>query len=174
MAADAVPSIIIRDANEADVPTLATIRSSEALHRGRLRDAQRSDFRYFIIVRGEAIIGFLSLVFRRPPSWSNSHDEQHLPEVIDFYVAEAWRGRGYGSQAIRFLERITTEVGYPQLYIAVDPVDNPRAHALYKRLGYQQLQSEPYFHTWEALDGDGHIDRGGSWLVNMVKPLKEN
>jgi RimJ/RimL family protein N-acetyltransferase len=174
MAADAVPSIIIRDAQEADVPVLAAVRSSEALHRGRLRDAQRSDFRYFVILRDQIVIGFLSLVFRRPSSWSNSGDEQHLPEVIDFYVAEVWRGLGYGSQAIRLLERIAAEAGYPQLYIAVDPVDNPRAHALYKRLSYQQLQSEPYFHTWEALDGDGNVDRGGSWQVNMVKILQEN
>jgi ribosomal protein S18 acetylase RimI-like enzyme len=174
MAAENIASITVRDASEADVPALAAVRSSEALHRGRLRDAQRADFRYFVILRDQVVIGFLSLVFRRPPSWSNSRDEQHLPEIIDFHIVEAQRGQGFGSQAIAFLERIAAEAGYPQLYIAVDPVDNPRALSLYQRLGYQQLQSEPHFHSWEALDGDGNIDRGGSWLVNMVKPLQEN
>ena len=166
--------LMVRDANEGDVPALAAIRSSEALHRGRLRDAQLGDLRYFVIQHADIVIGFLSLVFRRPSSWSNRDDTQYLPEIIDFHIAESQRGQGFGSQAIHAVERIAAEAGYQQLYIAVDPIDNPRAHALYQRLGYQQIQAEPYFHNWEAVDGDGNVDRGGSWQVNTVKSLKEN
>lgn len=165
--------VTVRDANEADVPALAAVRSSEALHRGRLRDAQLGDLRYFVIQRDDIVIGFLSLVFRRPSSWSNHDDKQYLPEIIDFHIAEAQRGQGFGSQAIHAMERIAAEAGYQQLYIAVDPIDNPRAYALYQRLGYQPVQPEPYFHNWEAVDSDGNVDRGGSWQVTTVKSLKE-
>ncbi len=174
MAADNVASITLRDASESDVPALAAIRSSRAFHRGRLRDAQRSGFRYFVILQSETVIGFVSLVFRRPLSWSNSDDGQHLPEIVDLYVAEKQREQGYGSQVIRALEHITTAESYQHIHIAVDPVDNPRAYNLYQHLGYQQIQPEPYFHSWQAVDGDGKIERGSSWLVNMMKVLQEN
>jgi len=162
--------VVVRDAEEADLPALTAIRQPKALHRGRLRDAHDSNFRYLVLLRGEEIVGFVSLVFHRPPSWSNTSDTQHLPQIVDLYVAEAWRGQGYGSEAICALERIASEAGYTHLYIAVEPQHNPRAYALYQRLSYQPLQQEPYFQPWEAIDGDGKIRRGESWLVDMVKP----
>jgi ribosomal protein S18 acetylase RimI-like enzyme len=163
--------MVVRDAEEADLLALAAIRQTEAHHRGRLRDARSPDFRYFVLLDSRHLIGFACLVFRRPPSWANTHDTHHLPQIVDLYIAEAQRGKGYGSQAIRIMERMVTEAGYSQIYIAVDPLHNLRAYALYQRLGYQQLQSEPYFHRWEAADGDNEIQRGDSWLVDMMKPL---
>jgi RimJ/RimL family protein N-acetyltransferase len=163
--------IVIRDAEAADLAALVAVRPPEALHRGRLRDAQSADYRYFVLLRDHEIIGFCSLVFRRPPTWSNANDEQHLPQIVDLHIAESQRGQGYGSEAIRAMERITFDARYRQLYIAVDPLDNPHAYALYQRLGYQQLQFEPYFHIWESIDGDGKTQRGEVWLVDMVKSL---
>lgn len=163
--------VIVRDAEEADLPALTTIRPPEAIHRGRLRDAEQPDFRYLVFVVDDAIIGFSSLVFRRPASWSNADDDQHLPQIVDLHIAEAYRGRGYGSEAIRAMERLTVEAGDQQLYIAVEPINNPRAYSLYQRLGYQPLQSEPYHHLWEAVDGDDEIQHGEAWLVDMVRNL---
>ena len=37
------------------------------------------------------------------------------------------------------IEKIAPQPGYRQIYFSVDPVDNPRAYALYRRLGYKQL-----------------------------------
>lgn len=161
----------VRDAQEADLSALAAIRPPEAHHRGRLRDAQDPDFRYFVLLHGSEVIGFVCLVFRRPPSWSSAGDTQRLPQIVDLHITEARRGQGYGSEALRILERLASEAGYQQLYLAVEPLTNPRAYALYRRLGYQPLQAEPYFHAWASLDGDGQIRRGEAWLVDMVKPL---
>lgn len=166
-----MPPFIMRDATESDLPNVVHIRQPEALHRGRMRDAKSPDFRYFVMVDGQEAVGFVSLVFRRPQSWMNKNDTKHLPEVNDLYIAEDRRGQGYGSQAIHFLERITSEAGYKQLYIAVESQDNPRAYALYQRLGYKQLQAEPYFHHWGSIDGDGILRQGDLWLVDMVKSL---
>lgn len=166
-----MPTFFIRDTSETDLPALSQIRQPEALHRGRLRDAKNPDFRYFIMFDGEEAVGFVSLVFRRPQSWLNKDDTRHLPEVNDLYIAEDRRGQGYGTKAIHFLEGVAAESGYQQLYISVESRDNPRAYALYQRLGYQQLQAEPYFHHWGSLDGDGELRQGDLWLVDMVKSL---
>ncbi len=136
-----------------------------------MRDAQTKDFRYFVILHGQVAVGFVSLVFRRPVSWSNRNDNRHLPEIIDLYITEKERRKGYGAAAIRALEVIASERGAKELHISVEPLNNPRAYTLYQRLGYQPLQVEPYFHRWAAVDGDDNLDTGAVWLVDMVKVL---
>ncbi len=86
-------------------------------------------------------------------------------------VADSQRGRGYGSEFLRALEQETVQAGYQQLYLAVEPSDNPRAHVLYQRLGYQQLQVEPYLKVWELRDSGGNKHHGAQWVVDMVKQL---
>jgi len=162
-------AIILRDAEVSDLPALTKIRSSEAVHRGRLRDAQRSDFRFFVLELAQEIIGFVCLVFHRPQTWSDPDDTRHLPQIVDLYIAETQRNQGYGSEAIHIMEGIVAEAHIKQLYVAVEPLYNPRAYTLYQRLGYQQLQEEPSFHSWEAMDGDGQIQSGELWLVFMMK-----
>lgn len=171
MNAENLLPITLRDATEADLPALINIRSGEAHHRGRLRDAQNPDFRYYMLANNQANLGFVCLVFRRPNSWLNTNDTHHLPEINDLYIAESWRGHGYGSTAIRALEKQVHDAGYPYLYISVEPLDNPRAYTLYQRLGFQQIQHEPYVHTWGSLDIEGKLNTGKLWLVDMVKPL---
>jgi ribosomal protein S18 acetylase RimI-like enzyme len=164
----------VRAAEEADVPALTALKGdgSQALHRDRLRDAQGSGFRYLVLVADQEIIGFACLVFRRPASWSDADDTQHLPQLVDVRVKESQRGRGYGSEFIRAIERIAAAAGSGQLYLSVDPSNNPRAYALYQRLGYQPLQSEPYRKIWEFKDSAGKVHRGEDWVVDMVKPLE--
>jgi GNAT superfamily N-acetyltransferase len=155
------------------LPALTAIRPQEAVHRGRLRDAAASaDYDYYVLVRGAEIVGFGALVFRRPASWANANDERNLPEINDLHVAEMERGKGYGSQAIRLMEQKAAEAGAERLYISVEPLHNPRAYALYQRLGYEAIQTEPYFHAWAAVDGDGNVQRGEDWLVDTVKTLQ--
>ena len=79
------PQITVRDAEEADVTALTTIKGegSEAVHRDRLRDAREASLRYLVLLADEEIIGFACLVFRRPSYWSDAKDTQHLPQIID-------------------------------------------------------------------------------------------
>ncbi len=163
--------INVRDAIEADIPALTAIKPSEALHKDRLQEAQGTGFRYLVLHCGPELIGFACLVFRRPASWSDAHDRQHLPQVVDLQIAEGQRGRGFGSAFLRAIEQETVQAGYQQLYLAVEPLANARAYALYQRLGYQQLQAEPYRKRWEFTDSSGGRHQGEQWIVDMVKPL---
>ena len=166
-------SITVREAEEGDVGALTTIKGigSEAVHRDRLRDAERGGFRSLVLVAEEVVIGFACLVQRRPASWSDADDEDHLPQIVDLQVAEMHRGRGYGTAFVRAIEHIAAEAGSHELYLAVEPEHNPRAFALYRRLGYRPLQAAPYRKGWAFVDSAGRQHGGEDWLVDMVKPL---
>jgi GNAT superfamily N-acetyltransferase len=173
MVSENVSRVTVRDGVEADLPALIAIKGNgtEALHRDRLRDAKGSDLRYIVLLAGQDIIGFACLVMRRPASWSDADDTHHLPHIVDLQVHEAHRGQGYGSTFVRAIERIAAAAGYAQVYLSVDPVANPRAYALYQRLGYQQLQVEPYRKTWRFTDSAGQVHHGEDWVVDMVTHL---
>ena len=66
MDAENIAPITLRDAQAADLLALAAIRPPEATHKGRLRDTRYADLRYFSLLHDEIIVGFVSLVFRRP------------------------------------------------------------------------------------------------------------
>src|SRR5687768_17286406 len=131
MVSEKGPQITVRDAEEADVMALTAIKGegSEALHRDRLRDAQDLGFRYLVLLADQEIIGFACLVFHRPAYWSDAGDTQHLPHIVDLQIKESQRRKGYGSAFVRAIERIAAEAGYEQLYISVEPGDNPLAYA---------------------------------------------
>jgi len=173
MDSEIVSRMTVRDAEAADVPVLTAIKENgtEALHRDRLRDAQGTGFRYLVLLKQQEIIGFACLVFLRPAYWSDGNDTHHLPQVVDLMVRKSHRGQGYGSAFMREIERIAQETGSKTLYIAVEPLDNPRAYTLYRRLGYEQIQAEPYQTIWEFQDSEGEMHRGEAWIVDLVKQL---
>ncbi len=168
------PAITVRDAREADLSALTAIKGagSEALHRDRLRDARSNDFRYLVLEAGHQVIGFACLVFRRPASWSDAADTSHLPQIVDLQVQEDQRGQGYGTAFMHTIEQIAANSGCAQLYLSVEPVENPRAHALYLRLGYRSLQAEPTQKHWQFTDSAGCLHSGDMLVVDMVKDLR--
>ncbi|MFH1086283.1 MAG: GNAT family N-acetyltransferase [Chloroflexota bacterium] len=163
--------LCVRAATAEDLPALARLKAPKALHRDRLRDAQSPTFRYLVLERAGDVIGFACLVYARPSYWSDAHDVTHLPQIVDVRVAPTLRGRGYGSYLILAAEQLAARKGCVCIYVAVDPLHNPRAQALYRRLGYAPLQSEPYLKHWEFVDSGGQRHVGDDWLLDMVKPL---
>jgi len=163
----------VRDAVETDIPILTSVKgaASEVVHYDRLRDAQNTSFRYLVMIADESVIGFACLVYQRPSYWSDANDEQCLPQIVDLQIEEAHRGRGYGSAFIHQLEKIAAEAGSNRLYLSVNPVNNPRAYALYLRLGYQSVQSKPYRKIWQFTDSQGNLHSGEDWIIDLVKDL---
>lgn len=163
----------VRDARPEDIPALTTIKGvdTEACHRDRIRDAQSPGFRYLVLQKGKDVIGFACLVFQRPSSWSDADDPEHLPQMVDLEIEETCRNRGYGAYLIQSLERLAHEAGFNQFYLCVEPMDNPRAYALYRRLGYYPLQQTPYWKARSFTDSSGIFHHGEDLVVDMVKPL---
>ena len=51
-------------------------------------------------------------------------------------------------------------------------MSNPRAFALYQRLGYEPQDKEPVEDRWDFVDGDGVRHRGVEFVVHMRKALE--
>jgi GNAT superfamily N-acetyltransferase len=175
MVSDRSADSVVRDVRETDIPALITIKGpgSEAVHRDRLREAQGTGFRYLVLVAEDAVIGFACLVLRRPASWSDANDTQHLPQIVDLHVHEARQGQGHGSAFVHAIEQVATTAGARHLYLTVEPQHNPRAFVLYQRLGYQPLQEAPYPKRWAFIDSAGMRHQGENWVVDMVKSLSD-
>ena len=158
---------------EADIPSLTSIKGTgtEVIHRDRLRDAKDASFRYLVLEANESVIGFACLVYRRPSYWSDANDQEHLPQIVDLQIEESQRGHGYGSKFIHLIEKMAADAGSKHLYLSVDPVRNPRAHALYLRLDYQPVQSRPYRKKWQFTDSHGNLHSGKDWIIDLVKEL---
>lgn len=163
----------VREANETDLPGLLAVRyaATPGIHLDRMQQAENGDLSYLVIERASEIVGFCVLVFRRPPGWSDAADPTRLPQMIDLFVAEAVRGQGVGRFFIAQIEDIARNSGYQQLFVGVDPVENPRAHALYLRLGYAPLQDAPQRTRWRFVDSSGAVHQGEEWHLDLRKPL---
>ncbi len=165
--------LMVRDAKLTDLEELKQVNDakSPAVHRDRIRDTAEHQMRYLVVEQNGLIAGYAVLVFLRPPSWSDADNHEHLPQIVDIYVRPEQRGKGVGSFFIRQMEEFVVNAGGDRLFVAVDPVDNPRAHALYLRLGYIPLEREPFQVHWHFTDSDGNRHEGGSWNINLVRQL---
>jgi GNAT superfamily N-acetyltransferase len=168
-----MPLVEIREACPEDLERLCAARYTKtpAIHLDRLRDAAAGYVRLLIAEEPERIVGFALLVFRRPSHWSDGHVSDRLPQVVDLYVIPERRGEGIGAALLAAMEDMASASGHSALFLGVDPLYNPRAHALYQRLGYRAVQDAPYREHWEFDDSDGSHHEGDEWTLDMVKEL---
>lgn len=165
--------LIVREAKLTDIEELNQVNydKTPAVHHDRIRDADEHQMRYLVVEKNGLIAGFAVLVFQRPPSWPDADSQKNLPQIVDLYVRPEQRGKGVGSFFIRHMEQIVSNGGGDRLFVAVDPLDNPRAHALYLRLGYVPIEREPYQVHWHFADSDGNRHEGDSWNINLMRQL---
>ena len=169
------PELEIREARLEDLPALEAVRYADApaIHRDRLRDAAAGHFHYLVAELSGTVVGFGLLAVTRPINWPDQATPQHLPLVLDLYVAEAHRGQGIGASIVRQMEELALDAGYDRLFLSVDPVDNAGARALYVRLGYVALNAQPYREHWRFTDSDGKVHEGSGWQIDMCKELQQ-
>jgi len=81
------------------------------------------------------------------------------------------RGRGIGTALIRHAEQLVRQRGFEQAVIEVD-IDNPRARALYERLGYAESGLGEFTTSGTYVDDDGHIvEWTNGPQVQLIKKL---
>ena len=160
--------LIVRDAMPEDLDALGALRPLGVLHADRIRKAHPDSYRYFVADLDEQIIGSVMLYFRAEPGWDR---RDQMPLMMDLFVAPAMRSQGIGAAIVAAVEEFAVAKGYGHLYLRVEPERNPRAFALYKRLGYQPLQQEPYEDPFRFVDSSGKVQEGVEWVVDMRKWL---
>ncbi len=76
------------------------------------------------------------------------------PDVEDLLVLESSRSQGVGGQILEAAERLALERGVRRIGLGVG-VDNPRARAMYERLGYRNAGRGPLCEHGEYVDASG-------------------
>jgi ribosomal protein S18 acetylase RimI-like enzyme len=86
--------------------------------------------RVWLICAGDQPIGYLAIAI------GFSLEFGHDGFIDELYLRADYRGRGIGTQAMRFAEDAAREMGLQALHLEVDH-DNVKAQALYRKQGYE-------------------------------------
>jgi GNAT superfamily N-acetyltransferase len=135
---------IIRVANENDLSGLCNIRNNKELFTNYLNQYENKQVYLVVAEQNETILGFGILKLKG----------SLVPKLSDLYVKENYRGNGIGSDLIKFRENIARDLGFSEMYLSVDPIENPKMISLIKRHGYQPV-SEEYLKTAIFYNEDG-------------------
>ncbi|HEX8524665.1 MAG TPA: GNAT family N-acetyltransferase [Tepidisphaeraceae bacterium] len=160
--------LIVRDALEEDLPALDRLRPFGVVHADRIRTAHPERARYLVADLDDEIVGTVMLYFRADSGWDRA---SQMPLLMDLFVPERFRSQGIGTALIAAVEQFCLIKGLGHLYLRVDPERNPRAFNLYKRLGFQALQSKPYEDAYQLVDSSGKVHEAVEHVVDMRKWL---
>lgn len=115
--------------------------------------------------RGECIL--LVAWHGRSPVGSGQVVWSDPSELRNLNVPPTWRGRGIGADVIAAAEAL---VGSGRWLAIGVGIDNPRAHALYERLGYVDL-GERTTSTYQYVDDDGVSRTATETDTRLIKQL---
>lgn len=135
---------ILRLANDNDISGLCNIRNNKDLFKKYLMQFEKKEVYLVIAEQIELIIGFGVLKLKGTL----------LPKLSDLYVKEEYRGNGVGSDLIKYRENIARDLGYSEMFVSVDPVENPKMIKIIKKHGYEVI-SDPYSKEAVFYNDDG-------------------
>lgn len=140
----------IRDATPADLPELIGVKPDAPLHRERLERQARGEVTYLVAgVAEQPVLGYVLI------KWHGDSRHNEFPMLEDLLVRPPVRGRGVGARLIRHAESLCRARSVKRLGLGVNPTDNPRAKALYERLGYQDAGEPPRYDIYAVTDETG-------------------
>lgn len=159
--------LTIRPASERDLLGLLSVKPDEILHRERLARQERGEVVY--LVAGDtlhAVLGFVLL------KWHGDAHHDAYPMLEDLLVRPEYRSRGIGTRLLHHAETLCRERGLSHVGLGVSPTDNPRAKALYERLGYQDTGEPPQYDVYASVDDTGQRHFYEDCCIHMVKALE--
>ena len=151
---------ILRLAYENDLPGLSTIRNNKDLFKKYLMQFEKKEVYLVIVEQMELILGFGVLKLK-----GTLH-----PKLSDLYVKGEYRGNGVGSNLIKYRENIARNLGYSELFVSVDPIENPKMIKLIQKHGYEAI-SEPYIKEAVFYNDDGTTYNKTYTRINLKKLL---
>lgn len=134
----------IRLANETDLSGLCKIRNNKDLFAKYLMHYAKKEAYLAIAEQNSLVFGFGVLKLTGIT----------LPKLSDLYVKEDYRGNGIGSGLISYREKLAQDLGYSEIFVSVDPLENPKMIKLIGKHGYQPI-SEPYLKKAIFYNDDG-------------------
>ena len=163
---------LTRKATEVDIPALKEITGHDESR--RLKTGERSHHPencMMVVEENDRIIGSVFVIFVRPPLWPNADNPSRLPQLISLVIEKNHRNKGAGTCLIRAVEEEVKSRGCTHLHLSVDPVENPGALRLYRRLGFESVSPEPYRSAYTDTDADGDTYEIVEWLIDMTQRI---
>jgi ribosomal protein S18 acetylase RimI-like enzyme len=150
----------VRIADAGDLPALdrAIPTGRNDVHRAFLSKQEAGEASYLVAWRGPEPVG--TGVIR----WGGSGAGQD-PEICNLHVPASGRGQGIGTAIVRFAEGLIRDRGFRRASIGVGE-DNPRAAALYERLGYRDA-GRRWTSSYTYFDANG-VERAETEHVRML------
>lgn len=165
--------LAIRPLLDAEIAQLERAPWSSGLkekHRLRHLRQREGEAAYLIFWHGDTPIGHLFL------KWSGPHDPQvaakitNCAEIEDFVVVPELRSQGIGRHALAHAAALTRDHGLQRLGLSVG-LDNPRARALYERVGFTDANCGIVIVRWQYPGKDGHKHWAEQHCTYLVKDL---
>ena len=161
-------TMLIREAEERDITALELVKAlGGAAHADRIRHAFDTPMHTLVAEDDGEVVGYAFVLLAAPTFWT----PRYVPQLIDLQVRDDRRSRGYGTALVHASEALIRARHGTVLYLAVDPDDNPRALALYRRLGYVVLDARPVDEPWQFSDSAGVEHRGLDHVIYLRKDL---
>jgi GNAT superfamily N-acetyltransferase len=164
-----VQDLVIRDAVAADLPALCAVRNVPAQHEARLAEVAAGTARLLVAAAGGDVVAFATVFLRHP---AQGPPKSHVPKLSDCFIAPAHRSLGIGSALVAARERIALDHGCAQLYVSIDPVENPRWFEFFRRRWYRVIQAEPYRKRELRVSIDGRSEEILGWRQDLVVDLR--
>jgi GNAT superfamily N-acetyltransferase len=157
--------IILRDVAPDDLEKLTNLRPPKGVHADRIN---QSTARYLLAESNGHPVAFGVIYFQGDSLWDRP---EQVPRVMDLYVAPMVRNRGIGSRILRALEQSARERGFSAVYLQVESQRNPTAATLYRKRGYQPLQSRLFKDLYRNVDENGDVLEVEEMVLDMKKSL---
>lgn len=129
----------------------------EAMVVARLAQTAGDSMEWYIWIEGDEPVGWVVI------TWTGKPTLRGAPDLSDLFVTPARRRQGIGTTMLVACEELARARGYTRLSLAVNPDHNPRALALYLRLGYRPTGGPKYL--------DGVYDGIEDWVIDLVKEI---
>ena len=131
--------IEVRPLVQDEIPLLDAHLDVERLagrHHDRFTQQQDGRLTYLIAWRDGIPIGHTMTRWEGTTDIFVAERITNCAHIEDLFVMPELRSRGIGTRILAHAERLAAERGFTQIGLAVG-IDNPRARALYERLGYE-------------------------------------
>lgn len=154
--------MVVRPAQPEDMDQLARhLDQVDGLSHAACLDNQSSDQGvYLIALHGDTPVGRLFVRWRNTevPRIAAEHPQAaplaDMPEICDVYVVPEHRSEGIGTRLVERALECARDQGVSQVTICVN-TDNPRARALYERLGFAESGIGVFTTSGTILDASG-------------------
>jgi GNAT superfamily N-acetyltransferase len=148
--------------------------ASPEKHRRRLEQQQQGRVTYLVAWEGARPVGHVLVRWGGPVAEPLATAYPDCPQVEDFFVDAAYRGRRVGLRLLGVAEEQARLRGYRRIGLSVGLTPSfDRARSLYARFGFRNAGFAPYYEGWWVHDEQGRRRWWEEACEYLIKDLEQ-